>query len=543
MMRDAIEALSYLDSAPENGVSVLTHVGEIYDKLLDFGADRPLDYFEPFSSIIKEEREPEKSPFLALREKSGPDFLAAAAVKSRIRSFLFPTQKLTAEGEEEEENGKEKQEEGGGGEEAEDKHHEEESNNDGEVPNVIGEMAFMSQFGVGLNPQETVLVQLATERLLRKKPLSVVRFWGKVFGADRDYYVWEAEYNEGARPHAESKEEEDKERKEDQPEKVANAPLEEDSGPNQFSYFVCNFLGRTPDLLPDVTPKQIVASRSIKQMFTGHGDAPVIAPPGRFEGTEQHLLRAVIARIVHSCTIAIEGMYRPEEEPEEDVPLESTSSIVLNEEWAPRPIVGLDSFVHRLPAILPQGRVEFWAPEAEEEEKERPAEKGPPILGPISADERMGDVPSWSLRSVDVVAPIAWAQPPIPGVSVDAGSKRGESHVKPETGKLFWLRSNAWPGLYVVASGTTDRIVMHYYGWAAKAGKPLEWPPIPEPKKKPPPAKEEEEEDKPEVKPPETNEEEDEADLDFGLSPKRTASKAASNAPPPDESEESGSYD
>jgi hypothetical protein len=45
------------------------------------------------------------------------------------------------------------------------------------------------------------------------------------------------------------------------------------------------------------------------------------------------------------------------------------------------------------------------------------------------------------------------------------------------------------------------------------------------------------------VKPPETNEEEDEADLDFGLSPKRTGSKTASNVPPPDESEESGSYD
>jgi radial spoke head protein 4A len=542
-MATAADALSYLDTAAEGSVSVLTHVGEVYDKLVDFGSDRALDYFEPFSYIIKEEREPEKNALLARREKQGPDFEAAAATKSRIQTFLFPTQRLTAEGEEEEDDKGEKAAEDAaedaGGEE---KHAEEESNNEGDVPNVVGEMSFMSQFGVGLTPRETLLVQLATERLLRKKPLSIARFWGKIFGADRDYYVWEAEYNDGARPHAEGKEEKEKD---DAGAKLQRAPMEEDSGPNQFNYFVCNFLGRTPDRLPDVTPQQIVASRSIRQMFTGHRDAAVIAPPGRFEGTEEHLLRATIARIVHSCTIAMTGMYRPEEEPEEDTPLESTAPITLNEEWSPKPITGLDSFVHRLPAILPQGRVEFWAPDAEEEEKEpRPIEKGPPIIRPISQDEPLGNIPSWSIRSANVVAPIVWAMPPIPGVSVDAGSKRSESHVKLESGKLFWLRSNAWPGLYIVASGTTDRIVMHYYGWGMKGTPPIEWPPIPQPKKKPPPPKiDEEEEEQPEKKPEKgTEEEEDESELD-DFPPKKPVAKQDAKAQPPDESEESGSYD
>jgi hypothetical protein len=80
--------------------------------------------------------------------------------------------------------------------------------------------------------------------------------------------------------------------------------------------------------------------------------------------------------------------------------------------------------------------------------------------------------------------------------------------------------------------------MMHYYGWGAKAGKPLEWPPIPEPKKKPPPPKEEEEET-PDAAPPETHEE-DESDLDFEAPPKNAASRAQ---PPLEDSEESGSYE
>jgi hypothetical protein len=143
-MANSADALSYLDTAAEGSVSVLTHVGEIYDKLVDFGSDRAIDYFEPFSYIVKEEREPEKRPLLTRREKQGPDFEAAAATKSRVQSFLFPTQRLTAEGEEEEEDKGEKAaddaaDEGGGGDE---RHAEEESNNEGEVPKS---RSFLSQ--------------------------------------------------------------------------------------------------------------------------------------------------------------------------------------------------------------------------------------------------------------------------------------------------------------------------------------------------------------------------------------------------------------
>jgi hypothetical protein len=54
-----------------------------------------------------------------------------------------------------------------------------------------------------------------------------------------------------------------------------------------------------------------------------------------------------------------------------------------------------------------------------------------------------------------------------------------------------------------------------------------------------PPKEEEEDEEKPDAAPPETHEE-DESDLDFEAPPKRAASRAPS---PPEDSEESGSYE
>lgn len=471
IMSENIEgALDYLNTPADNtDRSVVQHVSEVLLRVIDFGADRPLDYFEPFSYIVKEEHDKAttttKDELLALHEQIGPDFEQAARDADLSLARLFPRQKLTAEGEEEEEDQKEEQE----GEE-EEKHEEEEmQNEEGEVPNVPGDMAFIAEAGIGLTQRETFLLQQAIQKLVRTKPLTTARFWGKVLGVERNYYICEVEYNEGERPQPEANEEEEKTEETEQ-----EPPIEDASGPNLFNYFVCNELGGKWVLLPDVLPKQIVASRSIKQMFTGNLNGEVVAPPGRFQGTEKELLRCFIARVVHSCTLSPKGQYVPEEEPEEDMPLESNAPITLDEEWEGKPIEKIDSFVHRMPCILPQGRTEFWAPETEEEDGVEPyIEKGVPILTPITEDEPIeGGIPSWSWRQL----------------------RGGDAK--------FWLRSNTWPGLNVVSSAKGDKIVMMYFGWGLKATPPLEWPPLPEKKKVPEEEEEEEEEE-------EKNEEED----------------------------------
>lgn len=459
MSQDTEGAMDYLDTPSEGAkVSVLTHVGEVYDLLADFGKDRPIDFFDPFSYIIKEERDADKARIIAKSGFQAPDFIAAGKTKSRLESLLFLRQKLTAEGEEEEDTKEEQPEEA-----SEEKHEEEEMHNEGEVPNTPSDMRFIAPTGIGLNERETILLQRAIEKLITSKPLATARFWGKVMGVERDYYIVECEFNDGERPHADTPEEEEK-NEEDKTEKEPKAPMEDDSGPNTMNYFVCTALGGKWTLLPDVTPQQIVASRSIRQLFSGSLEADVLAPPGRFDGKEKELLRAFIARVTHSCTLAPKGQYNPEEEPEEDMPLESNAPIVLDEEWQPTPVTGMEHFLHRLPCILPQGRTEFWAPEAEEEEEEPVPEKGVPILTPITEDEPIDGTPSWSVRILQL----------------------------PE--KLYWLRSNAWPGLSIVSNDNASRMVMHYYGWGMKATPPVEWPPLWEPKKKPKRVEEEEEE-------------------------------------------------
>jgi len=60
--------------------------------------------------------------------------------------------------------------------------------------------------------------------------------------------------------------------------------------------------------LPVITPKQIIASRLIKYMFTGDLEQKVELFP-RFPGKEKHLLKCMIVRISHSCWIVPGEMY------------------------------------------------------------------------------------------------------------------------------------------------------------------------------------------------------------------------------------------
>jgi radial spoke head protein 4A len=67
--------------------------------------------------------------------------------------------------------------------------------------------------------------------------------------------------------------------------------------------------------LPDISPKQIRASRNIKVLFSGDLDRKIYTNPF-FDGQEKHYLRAQIARIVHSTTLLPKGVMKPVEDSE-----------------------------------------------------------------------------------------------------------------------------------------------------------------------------------------------------------------------------------
>ncbi len=55
-------------------------------------------------------------------------------------------------------------------------------------------MYFFEQAGVGLGREEMFRVWLALKQLVDRYPLDTVRFWGKIFGTEQNYYVAEVSF-------------------------------------------------------------------------------------------------------------------------------------------------------------------------------------------------------------------------------------------------------------------------------------------------------------------------------------------------------------
>jgi len=85
------------------------------------------------------------------------------------------------------------------------------------------------------------------------------------------------------------------------------------TGVNKKTYWVaCSALGDWA-MLPDLEPQDLVASRSIKVLFTGSLERDIITNPFFFR-KEKHYLRAQIARIYHSTTLCPAGLFKVDEE-------------------------------------------------------------------------------------------------------------------------------------------------------------------------------------------------------------------------------------
>ena len=145
----------------------------------------------------------------------------------------------------------------------------------GELPDVVAEQQLFQSFGEGLSEAASFRIFVALKRLLDKEPLAKVRFWGKILGTQKDYYICEAKIDEARVPEKDEAEEE-------QPEQVGKpaetiyqalntyrakeAPkvLAEDAkGVNEFKYYVATSDDLTSWVqLPDVLPSQIVAALS-----------------------------------------------------------------------------------------------------------------------------------------------------------------------------------------------------------------------------------------------------------------------------------------
>jgi len=335
------------------------------------------------------------------------------------------------------------------------------------VPDFNEEAEMFASAGVGLGQAESYKVMCSLRNMAAKlEGYEKVRFWGKIFGTQADYYVAEALGGDGEAPEGEEE---------------IDPP---GSGVNQFTYFVASDLAGDWVKLPHIKPSEIVAARKIKRMFTGNPKAKVITHP-YFSGLEEVLLRAQIARISADTVLCPKGMYEVEDDmtkispdPPEDFKFPAASELVSTKAW-----------MHMVPHILSNGRTAH---------KELPDQDENPQEYAAMKEEQEADPPKSVIRSLDEDG-LQW-------VAKQAGDRALYAsplpNTPPRSNAVTYVRCLAWPGAVCVAQRTTFSNV--YIGYGQRAGEPDFFPPAP-------PDIQDEPEDPGEVPEPQGTEEEAEA--------------------------------
>ncbi|KAI8806047.1 radial spokehead-like protein-domain-containing protein [Cladochytrium replicatum] len=386
----------------------------------------------------------------------------------------------------------------------------------GEIPDIMDYSKLWEWAGITFGKDETFLLFLSIKKLVQDKPLKSVRLWGKILGLNANYVVVEAELKDNVIDEEDEKvngKDEDGAGGEvtNEPEAVPEGAGEEEvakdgaaeadtlpkpkvkqmpvfhkearSGVNKYVYYVCNSVGGAWMRLPDARPEHLQASRKIRKFMTGNLNTQIVSYPP-FSGTEAHYLRCQIARISAASVVSPAGYYTFDpDEGDGDEP-EQRTTIIVNTEFeglSNESMLSLSNWVHHVPYILPQGRVIWENPyakkpsggedgededeeEKDNDEQEENAEKlegadpeeGPPILSPLAGDEDHGDIPAWSARLCSFLSPLKFSP--------------------------VMLRSNRWPGAFVVAYN--DKFSNLYIGNGLKdLGNPSQSfipPPLPE---------------------------------------------------------------
>ncbi|KAJ8673835.1 hypothetical protein QAD02_005097 [Eretmocerus hayati] len=397
-------------------------------------------------------------------------------------------------------------------------------------PNLFDVMHHFEQTGVALPRAEVAILNLSIRKLASRFRLENVRFWGKILGRPKNYYVVEAtlpddelerrldqldgeEHQEGS----ESVSTETREPGLDEAEKkalekalVTNLPdseqgdednepgiVEKDttfklefpplpkstwkpdpevapeklgSGTNEKVYFVCSSPGLNDWVeLPEVTPQQIVVARQVVHLFTGDPEAEIHTFPP-FPGREKNYLRAQIARI--------------------------NKGIVENNRFVPLTLKDLidpsmSNWCHHVPNILKQGRVKWRDPTKPNGEDEV---NGPSFA--ISICLKQAYVVSSSLSNDVNIRSQAFYElhdEEAAGIDGRSGSSRPQKEIGPPLltplsedfspdcpspwtarpsselrpeSAVALIRSNAWPGAFAYA--IEKKFANVYIGWGYK---------------------------------------------------------------------------
>eukprot|EP01016_Furgasonia_blochmanni_P049296 TRINITY_DN7467_c0_g1_i7.p1 TRINITY_DN7467_c0_g1~~TRINITY_DN7467_c0_g1_i7.p1 ORF type:complete len:482 (+),score=133.08 TRINITY_DN7467_c0_g1_i7:97-1542(+) len=263
----------------------------------------------------------------------------------------------------------------------------------GYVPNVIEESRMLEHAGIYFGEEETFKLMKSLTKLSQDKQAKQVRFWGKILGSTKDYWIAEGKL-EGQEPDP----------------LMSKDGEQPGSGINTLVHWVTTDLTEPWVQLEAVTPAQIATSRLIKYIFTGDLERDVITNPNfkgksapeepadggelkprndanRF-GKEKHLLKCQIIRITHSTSLVPADLYRrPEgsEDPNEIEMVPADDEEAQKKALTFQDLAKKDNWVHIQQSILREGRLTYYEPEIEDEDQKKKVMDRKKVVDPMEA--------------------------------------------------------------------------------------------------------------------------------------------------------------
>lgn len=214
---------------------------------------------------------------------------------------------------------------------------------------------------------------MTLKKLLLETKADSIKFWGKIFGTEQDYYIIYGVFKETTESLDFNKLLYEKRRTE---------------GVNRFLFWVSNSCLEDWYELPDVSSEQMIASKQIKYFLSGNLNN-IVKGFNFFPGRESHLLKCQIIRIMHGANI-VPAEYLRIKPAEGDL---ENRIVEYNDEYnipiSAEEMNSQERWVHEHSNILSVGRL-IYLNLGDPEKLAAMMEKEPYIerLRPIQADER-----------------------------------------------------------------------------------------------------------------------------------------------------------
>ncbi len=159
-----------------------------------------------------------------------------------------------------------------------------------QIEDLLSKSKILEWAGIKFNQIEWIKLRESMKKLTNDK-IKDIKFWGKIYGTCKDYYIIQVKYKGFGN------------------DKFSSSKVHEPrylEGANCSIFFVSNNSFEDWVELPDVTYEQLRICRLFKYYFKGNLNSEVnsFIP---FPGKESHLLKCTILRIMHSTFIVPEG--------------------------------------------------------------------------------------------------------------------------------------------------------------------------------------------------------------------------------------------